>query len=51
MIERKYRSKTILEARISENEKSIKKSKEQEKLKQAELDKERIVSNSAVEKQ
>lgn len=42
--------KTILEARISENEKSIKKSKTQETLIQVELDEERIVSNSAVEK-
>lgn len=42
--------KTILEATISENKKTIKKSKAQETLKQAELDEERITSNSAVEK-
>lgn len=42
--------KTILETAVSEKEKAIKELKIKEDAKQAELDEERIVSNSAVEK-
>lgn len=44
------KQKTILETTISEKKKSVKDSKVKEKAKQAELDEERIVSNSSVEK-
>jgi DNA repair exonuclease SbcCD ATPase subunit len=44
------RQKATLEEKTAEKEKTIKKSKEKESAKQAELDEERIVSNSAVEK-
>lgn len=48
--EENIKQKTILETTISQKEKSIKDFKMKETAKQAELDEERMVSNSAVEK-
>ncbi len=48
--EANIRQKTVLETTISQKEKSIKSLKAQEAAKQAELEEERIVSNSVVER-